>query len=121
MTAAMGVGGLLGAVGAMTLGGRRLAVPFGIALIFWGAPIALIGPLPDFAVAVVLLAVVGAANSVEDVALFTLLQRLVPDDILTRVLGLVWSLVAGAVALGRSSRRSWSTRSARVPHSCASD
>ena len=100
MTAAMGVGGLLGAVGAMTLGGRRLAVPFGIALIFWGAPIALIGPLPDFAVAVVLLAVVGAANSVEDVALFTLLQRLVPDDILTRVLGLVWSLVAGAVALG---------------------
>ena len=100
MTAAMGVGGLLGAVGAMTLGGRRLAVPFGIALIFWGAPIALIGPLPDFAVAVVLLAVVGAANSVEDVALFTLLQRLVPDEILTRVLGLVWSLVAGAVALG---------------------
>lgn len=100
MTAAMGVGGLLGAVGAMTLGGRRLAVPFGIALIFWGAPIALIGPLPEFAVAVVLLAVVGVANSVEDVALFTLLQRLVPDEILTRVLGLVWSLVAGAVALG---------------------
>ncbi len=100
MTAAMGVGGLLGAVGAMTLGGRRLAVPFGVSLIFWGAPIALIGPLPDFAVAVVLLAVVGAANSVEDVALFTLLQRLVPDEILTRVLGLVWSLVAGAVALG---------------------
>ena len=100
MTAAMGVGGLLGALGAMMLGGRRLAVPFGVALIFWGAPIALIGPLPDLAVAVVLLSVVGAANSVEDVALFTLLQRLVPDEILTRVLGLVWSLVAGAVALG---------------------
>ena len=100
MTAAIGVGGLIGAVGAMTLGGRRLAVPFGIALVFWGAPIALIGPSPELALALVLLAVVGAANSVEDVALFTLLQRLVPDDILTRVLGLVWSLVMGGVALG---------------------
>jgi MFS family permease len=100
MTAAIGVGGLLGAVGAMTLGGRRLAVSFGLALVFWGVPIALIGPWPDLAAAVVLLAIVGAANSVEDVAVFTLLQRLVPDEILTRVLGVVWSLAMGAVALG---------------------
>jgi MFS family permease len=100
MTAAIGVGGLLGAVGAMTLGGRRLAVSFGLALVFWGVPIALIGPWPDLAAAVVLLAVVGAANSVEDVAAFTLLQRLVPDEILTRVLGVVWSLAMGGVALG---------------------
>src|SRR5687768_10054531 len=79
MTAAMGVGGLVGALGAMTLGGRRLAVPFGVALVFWGAPIAFIAPSAELAVAVILLVVVGAANSVEDVALFTLLQRLVPD------------------------------------------
>jgi MFS family permease len=100
MTAAIGVGGLVGAVGAMTLGGRRLAVSFGLALVFWGIPIVLIGPWPDLAAAVVLLAIVGAANSVEDVAVFTLLQRLVPDEILTRVLGVVWSLAMGAVALG---------------------
>jgi MFS family permease len=100
MTAAIGVGGLLGAIGAMTLGGRRLAVPFGLALIFWGLPVALIAPLPELAAAVLLLAVVGAANSVEDVAVFTLLQRLVPDEILTRVLGVVWSLAMGGVALG---------------------
>jgi hypothetical protein len=100
MTAALGVGGLIGAVGAMTLGGRRLAVPFGVALVFWGAPIAFIAPSAELAVAVVLLAVVGAANSVEDVAAFTLLQRLVPDYLLTRVLGLVWSLAMGGVALG---------------------
>jgi MFS family permease len=100
MTAAIGVGGLIGAVGAMTLGGRRLAVPFGVALVFWGIPIALIGPWPDLAAAVVLLAIVGAANSVEDVAVFTLLQRLVPDRILARVLGVVWSLAMGGLALG---------------------
>jgi MFS family permease len=100
MTAAIGVGGLLGAIGAMALQGRRLAVPFGFALVFWGAPIVLIAPWPELAVAVLLLAVVGAANSVEDVAAFTLLQRIVPDEILTRVLGVVWSLAMGGVALG---------------------
>jgi MFS family permease len=100
LTAAIGVGGLLGAVGAMTLEGRRLAVSFGLALVFWGLPLILIAPGPDFAATVVLLAIVGAANSVEDVAAFTLLQRLVPDRILTRVLGVLWGLAMGAVAIG---------------------
>jgi MFS family permease len=100
MTAAIGAGGLLGAVGAMTLGGRRLAVAFGLALVFWGLPIALIGSSADLAFALGMLAVVGAANSVEDVAGFTLLQRLVPDQLLTRVLGVTWSLAMGGVAVG---------------------
>jgi MFS family permease len=100
MTAAIGAGGLFGAVGAMTLGGRRLAVAFGLALVFWGLPIALIGSSADLAFAVGMLAVVGAANSVEDVAGFTLLQRLVPDQLLTRVLGVTWSLAMGGVAIG---------------------
>jgi MFS family permease len=100
LTAAVGAGGLIGALGAMTLGGRRLAVPFGLSLVFWGVPIALVAPRPYFAAALVLLAVVGAANSVEDVAVFTLLQRLVPNQMLTRVLGLVWGLAMGGVALG---------------------
>src|SRR5205809_1027187 len=33
-------------------------------------------------------------------AVFTLLQRLVPNQMLTRVLGLVWGLAMGGVALG---------------------
>ena len=100
LTAAMGVGGLVGAAGATTLGARRLAVVFGIALVFWGLPIMLMAPGNYFGAAIVLLAIVGAANSVEDVALFTLLQRTIPDDVLTRALGLVWALVMGAVAIG---------------------
>jgi MFS family permease len=100
MTAALGVGGLIGALGAIALGGQRLAVPFGISLVFWGLPIALMGPLPDLPFALLMLAVVGAANSVEDVAAFTLLQRLIPDRILTRVFGVVWSLAMAGVALG---------------------
>jgi MFS family permease len=100
LTAAIGAGGLIGALGAMTLGGRRLAAPFGLSLVFWGVPITLMAPKPYFAAAVVLLAIVGAANSVEDVAVFTLLQRLVPNETLTRVLGLVWGLAMGGVAIG---------------------
>jgi MFS family permease len=100
LTAAIGVGGLVGALGAVALDGRRLAVPFGLALVFWGVPIVLIAPRPYFGAAMVLLAIVGAANSVEDVAVFTLLQRIVPDELLTRVLGVVWGLAMGAVAVG---------------------
>jgi MFS family permease len=100
MTAAVGVGGLIGAIGAVTLEGRRLAAAFGVALVFWGVPIVLFAPWPELAVALVLLAIVGAANAVEDVAVFTLLQRIVPDEVLTRVLGLVWGLAMGGVALG---------------------
>ena len=100
MTAAIGVGGLIGAVGAMTLGGRRLAVTFGLSLVFWGVPIMLMASWPNLVPAIFLLAVVGAANSVEDVAVFTLLQRIVPNEILTRVLGVLWALAMGGVALG---------------------
>jgi MFS family permease len=100
LVAALGVGGLIGAFGALTLEGRRLAVPLGVALVFWGIPIALVAPRPYLPAAVLLLAVVGAANSVEDVAAFTLLQRIVPDDVLTRALGVTWGLVMGAVGLG---------------------
>jgi MFS family permease len=100
LTAAIGVGGLLGAVWAMALEGRRLAVVFGIALVFWGTPIVLLAPRPDLIAAAFLLAIVGVANSIEDVAVFTLLQRIVPDDLLTRVLGVLWGLAMGGVAIG---------------------
>jgi MFS family permease len=99
LIAAMGVGGLVGAFGAMTLT-RRLALTFGVALVFWGTPLVLMASNTYFAAALILLAIVGAANSVEDVAVFTLLQRIIPDEVLTRVLGVVWGLAMGGVALG---------------------
>ena len=100
LMAAVGAGGLVGAFGAMTLEGRRLAVPLGVALVFWGLPIALVAPRPYLPAAVFLLAVVGAANSVEDVAGFTLLQRILPDEVLTGALGVIWGIAMGGLALG---------------------
>ena len=100
LTAAIGAGGLLGAVGAISLRGERLAPPFAWAIVFWGLPIMLIAPLSHAVPIIVLLAVVGAANSVVDVSGFTLLQRTVPDEVLTRVLGVTWGLAMGTAAIG---------------------
>jgi MFS family permease len=100
LTAAVGVGGMFGALGAMTLGSRRLGVIFGLALVFWGVPIALLAPGSNLPAAILLLAVVGVANSVEDVAIITLLQRTTPEELLTRVLAVLWGVAMGAVAIG---------------------
>jgi len=101
LTSADGVGGLLGAAAALVLvGRRRMASSFGVGLVLWGLPIALIGAWPTPAAALVLLAVVGIGNTVADVAGLTLLQRAVPDAVLARVFGILESLVLGAIALG---------------------
>jgi MFS family permease len=84
----------------MTIHGRRLARAFAVSLVFWGLPIALVAPAPKLIAALVLLAIVGVANSVEDVAGFTLLQRAVRQETLSSVLGLFWGTAMGSVALG---------------------
>ena len=100
LTAAIGAGGMVGALGAMTLGSRRLAVVFGLALVFWGLPIAILAGSAYLPAAIVLLAVVGVANSVEDVAIITLLQRTADEELLTRVLAVLWGVAMGGVAIG---------------------
>lgn len=100
LTAAIGVGGLVGAIAAMTIHGRRLARVFAVSLVFWGLPIAVVAPAPELFAALVLLAIVGVANSVEDIAGFTLLQRTIRQETLSSVLGLFWGTAMGSVALG---------------------
>jgi MFS family permease len=92
LNAALGVGGLVGGVVAVTLVGvRRLAFTFGLALILWGAPILLIGVWAKAVPAFVLIAIAGLGLTIVDVAGFTLLQRAVPEDVLARVFGVLHS------------------------------
>jgi MFS family permease len=101
LNSAVGIGGLLGAVAAFALVGRqRLASDFAFGLLLWGIPIALIGIFPQPPVALILLAIVGIGNTVVDVAALTLLQRTVPDEVLTRVFGVIQSVFIGTVGLG---------------------
>jgi MFS family permease len=76
LNAALGLGGLFGAVFAMSLARTdRLVRSEVVSLAYWGAPIAIIGLLPYPAVALIALIVVGVANAVFDVVLFTIFQR----------------------------------------------
>lgn len=100
LTAAIGAGGLVGAFGSVALAGRRLAVPFGLGLLLWALPIAALGLWPNKSAALVLLAIVGVGNSLEDVGGFTLLQRIVRDEVLGRVLGVLWGLAMAGVGIG---------------------
>jgi hypothetical protein len=48
LNAAVGAGGLAGGIGTLSLAGRRrLASPFGVGLVLWGAPILVMGLWPE--------------------------------------------------------------------------
>lgn len=99
--AAFGAGGLAGAAAtSLLLGHQRLAAVFGAGVALWGAPLVLLGAFPSEASALALLALVGCANAFVDVTIFTLLQRLMPDDMLARSLGLSEMAWTVALALG---------------------
>jgi hypothetical protein len=98
---AVGLGGLVGAaIAASLVGRRRLAGPFAIGLILWGAPLAIVGLLPLPVVALGLFVVCGVGRSVMDVAGRTLLQRVTPHAVLGGVLGSLEGLHDLMLALG---------------------
>ena len=79
---------------------RRLASSLGVGIALWGLPLALVGIWPEQAVALVLLAFVGAGGTIVGVAGDTLLQRAAPPELLARVFGAVDGMLLVALALG---------------------
>jgi MFS family permease len=76
LSAALGFGGLLGAILAMSLAStRQLLRTEAVALAWWGAPIAFIALAPIPIVALAAMAGIGLANAVFDVAIYTIFQR----------------------------------------------
>jgi MFS family permease len=75
-------------------------LPFGLGIAAWALPLALIGALPVLAVALLLLALAGLGRIVMDVAGRTLLQRVAPDRMLSRVFGVLEGIHMGSLALG---------------------
>jgi MFS family permease len=101
LMSAVGVGAVLGSLGASLLvGTKRLGSWFAIGVAAWGVPLTLIGALPHPAIALALLACLGVGNALIDVSGFTLLARIAPNDVLARVFGVLESLVAMFVGLG---------------------
>ncbi|UUZ60837.1 MFS transporter [Nocardioides sp. B-3] len=98
---AVGVGAVLGSLAASLLVGTgRPGAWFAVGVALWGLPIALIGVVPGQAAALGLLAFVGVGNALIDVAGFTLLGRLAPDEVLARIFGVLESPVAVSIGIG---------------------
>ncbi len=101
LQSAVGVGGLIGGAVALALvGHRRLATTFGIAVAGTGGPLLLLGVLPRTGAALIAFGLVGFANIICDVSGFTILQRGTPSEVLSRVFGVLHSLVYATIALG---------------------
>jgi hypothetical protein len=101
LTAAIGAGAVLGSFAASLLvSTRRLGAWFAVGVALWGLPVTLIGVVPHQVAALGLLACVGVGNSLIDLAGFTLLARLAPDEVLARVFGVLESLVALSIGVG---------------------
>jgi cyclic nucleotide-binding protein/MFS transporter len=101
LTAAVGAGGMLGSILAFGLVGRgRLALWFGFGIALFGAPLIVIGLVPEQAAAIVLLGLVGIGNALIDVAAFTLLARLVDETVLARMFAGFEALLTLGVAAG---------------------
>jgi len=90
LNAAIGVGGVLGALvaGALVLR-RRQGPPLVIGAAALGVGLALLGQVPQFALALVAIGFASAGALLVEIVMTTLLQRIVPDAVRGRALGLI--------------------------------
>ncbi len=101
LNAAFGVGGIVGAGLTMLLvARRRLAPPLFGGAAAWGGALVAIGLFPNRIAAPVLVGVAGVGRPLIDVAGRTLLQRVVPDRVLSRVFGVLEGLYMAGLAVG---------------------
>ncbi len=101
LNAALGVGGLVGGVVALVLSQRgMLSRDFGIGVALWAAPLLLVAAFASIPAALLAMMLIGIGNSMVDVNAETIVQRLVPDEVLGRVFGALDSAAIGGMAIG---------------------
>jgi MFS family permease len=98
---ALGAGYLVGAALSTTLvGRRRLSGAAVLGLLLAGLPLLVIAAAPSMAVAVSAMLVLGAGHAIYDVASMTLLQRVSPERVLSRIFGIVEAGYLAAYGIG---------------------
>jgi len=104
LSAAIGIGAFVGAVGALSLtGARRLSPAFLVGIVLIGVPLMAMGIWQELPVAIVALGLMGIGSSLVDVAGLTLVQRAVPDDVLARVFGVIQMLWLASIGIGAAA------------------
>ncbi len=100
LNSAWGVGAVIAATVSAVLIGRRLGAPIlGAALVLSGV-LAALAFGPGLGGTLALLVVAGAASTLHDVGLRTLLQRSVPPQLMGRVFGVLEGLTSAGYAVG---------------------
>ena len=105
LISAIGIGGLLGAIASGVLVLRRgLGAPLVVGAVILGVAMAALGAVPQLLVAMIAIGVVSAGALVVDVVTTTIFQRIVPDALRGRWIGVFMTLstisgAAGAFAL----------------------
>jgi hypothetical protein len=101
LAAVLGAGGLVGGLWAVGLvGRRRLAVALGVSLLIYGLATAALAVTGVPVLTAVFLLVAGSGYTRADMAGRILLQRVVPDEVLARVFGVLEGVRQAALAIG---------------------
>ena len=100
LNAALGLGGLVGALTVVPRLVGRLTTSAAGGLVLWGLPLCAIGLWPNRAAAIAAIVVIGVTNTLVDVTLNTMLQRVAPADALARVFAMLGTVAMGAIAIG---------------------
>jgi MFS family permease len=99
LNAALGFGGLIGAVAVAPVIVSHLADAAITGLSFWGLPLIAIGLWPRPGLAIAAITVIGVANTLVDVSLNTLLQRSAREEVLARVFAMLGMVTMATIAL----------------------
>jgi CRP-like cAMP-binding protein/predicted MFS family arabinose efflux permease len=98
---ALGIGGVIAAAFVNKLAALpRLSLVLSLGMLFYAAPTALLVVVHSPSIAVAIQIVRGIATLVVDVLAMTALQRSLAPDMISRVFGVFWALILGALALG---------------------
>ena len=100
LNSAVGAGAILGSALTVLLVGRRLVVPMVAGFACWGLALGAVGLVPSRAGVPALLAVAGAGGILCEVAGRLLLQRSAPNEVLSRVFGVLEGVSMAAIGLG---------------------
>jgi MFS family permease len=100
LSIALSAGTLLGSVVLLFLGERRFGATMAIGLTIWGLAAALVGIAPAALVGLTLIGLIGLGDALADVTALTIVQRLIPNDVLARALGALRTVFFALTSLG---------------------
>jgi len=96
-----GIAAVVGGIWAISRASKhKLAQDMTLGVVLWSIPLLLVTIWPSPWAAFAAMAVLGFANPLVDVNLFTIVQRLTPDEVLGRVFGALEACLIATMAIG---------------------